>query len=362
VNLATSHTFHYQTAQDLSFIEGESIHLVVTSPPYPMIEMWDSAFAALDDRVETALSRKDGRTAFQLMHGILDGIWTQTHRVLIPGGILCINIGDAARSVGGQFQLYNNHARILSGCLDAGFSSLPCIIWRKTTNAPNKFMGSGMLPGGAYVTLEHEHILILRKDGKREFHTPEERERRRRSAYFWEERNQWFNDQWQVHGVRQRITADGRRPARERSGAYPFAVPYRLICMHSIYEDTVLDPFSGVGTTSQAALTSGRSSVGVEIDHGLEDEIIWGMRSVRQYANHLVAERMRRHLGFVEDRLSADRPVKHVNGPHGFGVITAQERDLQLYSVEEVVQTGQRSFRATYQPAETHLYVQGDLF
>ena len=65
--------------------------------------------------------------------------------------------------------LYPNHSRILAAMLKTGFSALPLILWRKPTNAPNKFMGSGMLPAGAYVTLEHEYILILRKGSKREF-------------------------------------------------------------------------------------------------------------------------------------------------------------------------------------------------
>ena len=64
--------------------------------------------------------------------------------------------------------------------LSLGFSALPAIIWRKQTNAPNKFMGSGMLPAGAYVTLEHEYILIFRKGAKREFSSPADKANRRR--------------------------------------------------------------------------------------------------------------------------------------------------------------------------------------
>ena len=73
------------------------------------------------------------------------------------------------------FVLYPNHARILNSLLDIGFSVLPDILWRKQTNAPNKFMGSGMLPAGAYVTLEHEYVLIVRKGSKREFKTEDEK-------------------------------------------------------------------------------------------------------------------------------------------------------------------------------------------
>ena len=69
---------------------------------------------------------------------------------------------------------------------------MPAILWRKPTNAPNKFMGSGMLPPNAYVTLEHEYILMFRWGAKREFSQEEQKRSRRESAYFWEERNGWF--------------------------------------------------------------------------------------------------------------------------------------------------------------------------
>jgi modification methylase len=75
------------------------------------------------------------------------------YRILIPGGIMCINIGDTTKTIDNKFCLYSNHSRILTHCLSLGFDNLPNIIWRKQTNAPNKFMGSGMLPVGAYVTL-----------------------------------------------------------------------------------------------------------------------------------------------------------------------------------------------------------------
>ena len=93
-------------------------------------------------------------------------------------------IGDATRSLDKNFALFSNHARIISGCLNIGLQNLPNIIWRKQTNAPNKFMGSGMLPPGAYVTLEHEFILIFRKGRKREFKTDEEKLNRQESSFF----------------------------------------------------------------------------------------------------------------------------------------------------------------------------------
>ncbi|MFM6984984.1 MAG: DNA methyltransferase [Chitinophagaceae bacterium] len=126
---------------------------------------------------------------FELMHQELDKVWKECFRVLTEGGFLCINIGDATRTINGNFKLYNNHSRIAQYCNSIGFNEMPCILWRKETNALNKFMGSGMLPCGAYVTLEHEYILIFRKGSKRDYRKEVDKNARKNSAFFWEERN-----------------------------------------------------------------------------------------------------------------------------------------------------------------------------
>ncbi len=98
------------------------------------------------------------------MHDILNRAWEECHRVLSDNGFVCINIGDATRTLGKEFRLFPNHAAIIDFFLKKGCCALPDIHWRKPTNAPNKFMGSGMYPAGAYVTYEHEYILIFRKE------------------------------------------------------------------------------------------------------------------------------------------------------------------------------------------------------
>lgn len=199
----------------------ESVELVVTSPPYPMIEMWDGMFIEQDSEVGELLEAagkaaepaagEDGSTGtdkaavcYRRMHEILDRVWTECARVLVPGGFACINIGDATRKLGSDFRLFTNHSRVTAAMEHLGFQSLPPLLWRKPTNAPNKFMGSGMLPAGAYVTLEHEYVLIFRKGGRRRF-SASDAARRRRSAFFWEERNSWFSDIWDFRGIRQAV-------------------------------------------------------------------------------------------------------------------------------------------------------------
>lgn len=335
--MKTEHLIHFCDARKMKKVRDVSIDLVVTSPPYPMIEMWDKTFSRLDPPVETALKKNKGAQAFERMHTVLDQVWKELFRVVRTGGFVCINIGDAVRKIGDDFCLYPNHARIMSAMRENGFMSLPAIIWRKQTNAPNKFMGSGMLPAGAYVTLEHEYVLIFRKGGKREFPTPSKRAERQASAFFWEERNQWFSDVWfDLKGARQALLD---KDVRKRSGAYPFDLAYRLINMYSVKEDRVLDPFSGTGTTMLAAMVSARNSVSCEIGPEFAKVIDDRVSGVQALADTCIGERMERHRDFIAERVAAKKPVKYVNGPHGFPVITRQEVNLcidPVYRVEKM--------------------------
>ena len=119
-------------------------------------------------------------------------------------------------------------------------------------------------------------------------------------------------------------------PARSRSAAFPFELAYRVIQMHSLIGDTVLDPFLGTGTTTAAAIASGRSSIGFEIEDSLgrpiRDTIDTGVPVGREYAQR----RLDAHLDFVQSRAASGRPCRHVNRHYGFAVVTSQETDLQF--------------------------------
>ena len=318
--MQSSHNLVLGDARSLPLDDG-SVQLVVTSPPYPMIEMWDAGFRAMSPAVATALDADDALAAFEAMHVELDRVWAESFRVLSPGGIACINIGDATRTVGGHFRLFHTHARILPACVALGFSVLPDILWRKPTNAPNKFMGSGMLPGGAYVTYEHEYVLVLRKGNRRVFKDPSTR---RRSAYFWEERNVWFSDLWELKGTRQ-------SHARGRSAAFPLELPWRLIHMYSAYGDTVLDPFGGTGTTTLAAAMAGRNSHAVDLDPQVLPKLDELLDLALADGPPRIRARLTAHRGFVRDRVAKGKEFKHNNGPHDVAVITAQEKLLELW-------------------------------
>ncbi len=349
------HRVHFNNAKKMRQVADATVALMVTSPPYPMIEMWDEAFIRADRSVEKALAQGRGMDAFERMHRTLDPVWAEVHRVLAPGGIACVNIGDATRTLKDTFTLYPNHARILTALLAMGFRPLPEILWRKQTNAPNKFMGSGMMPPGAYVTLEHEHILIVRKGDKREFLRPSEKQNRRESAYFWEERNQWFSDVWMdLKGTRQRLDDN---ETRKRSAAYPFEVPYRLINMFSVKGDLVLDPFLGTGTTLAAAMAAGRNSVGYELSREFLPVIHSRLETIVPFSNERITGRLTDHMNFVIQRQREKGSLKHRNAPYGFPVVTRQEAHLLINALEGVALQDDTTLRVTYSDTPQADYV-----
>ncbi|MBN2492846.1 MAG: site-specific DNA-methyltransferase [Planctomycetes bacterium] len=344
--MRTRHELRVADARELGAIVDGSVHLVVTSPPYPMIEMWDGCFAALDPGIAAALAGERAAEAFAAMHAALDRVWRELHRVLVEGGIACINIGDAARTLGGNFRLHPNHARVLDACTGLGFQNLPAILWRKPTNAPSKFMGSGMLPPGAYVTLEHEYVLVLRKGGLRAFRTEADRERRRESAFFWEERNAWFSDVWLgLTGTNQELPDS---ETRARSAAFPFELAFRLVCMFSVKGDTVLDPFAGTGTTLLAAMAAERHSLGLEIDAALAGAAEQRLAGAAPELNRYLTERLARHFRFVGERKAAGKELKHFNEPHGAACVSAQETALRIRRIRGIERAGPGVFTATY--------------
>jgi DNA modification methylase len=309
---------------------------MITSPPYPMIEMWDLLFSSLNDEIENALDEADGKRAFNAMHRELNKVWKEVARVLKPGAIACINIGDATRTIGKSFQLYPNHVKIINSFLNNEFIELPSILWKKPTNSPNKFMGSGMLPPNAYATLEHEYILIFRKgDSRREIEPKSEN--RYNSAFFWEERNSWFSDIWEdIGGTSQKLQNIIKTPnlLRKRSAAFPLELPYRLINMFSIYGDLILDPFWGTGTTSLAAIISARNSIGYELNAEFLRIFEENIKQITQLNSSINQERITNHIKFIKKYCKMGKTIKYNSIFNDFPVITKQEEKILFYMVK----------------------------
>jgi DNA modification methylase len=272
--MQTEHKIILANSQQMPELADSSIHLMVTSPPYPMIKMWDAQFATINPQIATLWQELEANgkeetvtQIYEAMHETLARTWRETYRVLVDGGIACINIGDATRTVNGKFRLFPNHSRIIEHCEKTGFTTLPYILWKKPTTKPKykgkgAFLGSGFLPPNAYVTLDCEFILLFRKGKLRKF--PPNDPRRYESAFTKKQRDEWFTQIWNVTGTRQTESKLERRIA-----AFPDEIVNRLIKMFSVKGDTVLDPFLGSGTTVKLAMQNERNSIGYETDETL---------------------------------------------------------------------------------------------
>lgn len=272
--MKTEHKIIIANSQKMPELADSSINLMVTSPPYPMIKMWDTHFATINPQIAKLWQKleADGEEEtvtqiYEAMHDALARTWRETYRVLADGGIACINIGDATRTVNGNFRLFPSHSRIIEHCEKAGFTTLPYILWKKQTTKPkykgkSAFLGSGFLPPNAYVTLDCEFILIFRKGKLRRF--PPNDSCRYDSAFTKKQRDDWFTQIWHIVGTRQTTSQHERRIA-----AFPDEIGNRLIRMFSVKGDTVLDPFLGSGTTVKLAMQNERNSVGYETDETL---------------------------------------------------------------------------------------------
>ena len=137
--------------------------------------------------------------------------------------------------------------------------------------------------------------------------------------------------------------------ARERTGAFPFELAYRLINMYSMRHDTVLDPFLGTGTTTVAAIAAARNSVGAEIDPNVAETVPDTIADAAGGLNVRVWARVTEHLAFVR-RYEADhgKPPGHLSRTFGFPVMTGQEEDLILSSVESIERDGDTEIRAAH--------------
>ena len=275
----TNHRIILGNSQQMHELADGAVQLMVTSPPYPMIQMWDALFSKVDPKIAELWQKLNAnaveenvRLIYDAMHENLAKVWHEAYRVLVEGGIACINIGDATRTINGKFQLFSNHSRITEICGKIGFTTLPYILWKKPTNKPTykgkgAFLGSGFLPPNAYITLDCEFILIFRKGKLRKFQPHDKK--RYDSVFTKKQRDEWFSQIWTLKGTRQTTSQLERRTA-----AYPEEIAERLIRMFSVKGELVLDPFLGSGTTTKIAIKNERNSVGYELDENLLPTII----------------------------------------------------------------------------------------
>ncbi|MCR9217057.1 MAG: site-specific DNA-methyltransferase [bacterium] len=255
---ATFHRLHQGDARELGWIEDESVHLVVTSPPYFNLKKYNDHPDQLGDMDD-----------YETFHDELDRCWRHCFRTLVPGGRLICNVGDvcvARRKNNGRHLVLPLHADISVRARRIGFDYLTPILWNKIANANFEaggkgggFLGKPYEPNGI-IKNDVEYILMLRKPGGYRKPTDQQRAESRLTK---EEQASWFRPIW---------TDLTGASTKNHPAPYPSELAYRLIRMFSFTGDTVLDPFAGTGSTTVAAIKANRNSIANELDGAYFDQ------------------------------------------------------------------------------------------
>jgi DNA modification methylase len=250
--IPTKHDLFHGDSRSIANFPENSVHLVVTSPPYWTLKEYrnhPNQMGSIEDYDEFLLE--------------LDKVWEACLQVLVPGGRLVCVVGDVClsrRKNKGEHMVVPLHASIQEHCRTIGFNNLSPIIWHKIANAAYEANGNG---GGflgkpyepnSVIKNDIEFILMERKPGG--YRSPSLTERLL-SIVPADKHRIWFQQIWT--GVTGASTKNHPAP-------YPVELAERLVRMFSFVGDTVLDPFMGTGTTNLAAAKWGRNSIGIEVD------------------------------------------------------------------------------------------------
>jgi modification methylase len=248
----TIHRLHPGDARQLKWIPNESVHLVVTSPPYWTLKEYlpnKQQMGAIED--------------YEIFLQELDKVWAECARVLVPGGRICCVVGDVCipRKKAGRHYIMPLHADIMTRSRRFNLDSLTPILWSKISNGANEAEGNGAgfygkpYQPGSIVKNDFEYILFLRKGGS--YRSPTAMQRAL-SVLSKKEMQNWLKTSWS--------DIKGESTRKGHPAPYPVQLAERLIRLFSFAGDVVLDPFAGTGTTGVAAMNSGRNSISNEIE------------------------------------------------------------------------------------------------
>lgn len=249
----TVHRIYLGDAREMQEMEGREVQLVVTSPPY---------FNLIEYEGESSDAQLGHLDSYSRFLDELDKVWRRCYDLLVPGGRLCIVVGDVciSRREAGRHHVIPLHADIASRCRAIGFDYLTPIFWSKIANMATEVGGSARFLGKPYepnaiIKNDVEYILLFRKPGA--YRSPSN-EQRALSLIDPEDHRRWFRSVW----------TDVRGESRKAGHPAPFPaeIAYRLISMFSFVGDTVLDPFWGTGSTTVGAIKAARSSVGYDVE------------------------------------------------------------------------------------------------
>lgn len=219
------------SAENMKEIPDNSVHLMITSPPYNVSKEYDKDLS-LNEYLQ-----------------MLENSFKETYRVLINGGRACINVANLGRKP--YIPLSDYISKMM---IDIGFNMRGEIIWNKAASAsPSTAWGSWQSAANPILRDIHEYILIFSKgDYKRE-------KGKKENTITKEQFMEWTKSIWIMNAESAKRIG---HPA-----PFPEELPYRLIQLYSFKGDIILDPFMGSGTTAIAAIKSDRKFVGYEISH-----------------------------------------------------------------------------------------------
>lgn len=247
----TTHRLRLGDARDLSWISNQSVHLVVTSPPYWTLKKYEDNKRQLGEIAD-----------YDSFLDELEKAWRECARVLVPGGRICCVIGDVCiPRREGRHRVMPLHADIMVRARRFGLDALTPILWFKIANGVTEAKGNGAgfygkpYQPGAIIKNDVEYILLLRKGG--EYRSPSPMQKAL-SMLTKEEMKSWLRSAW--------FDIKGESTRRGHPAPYPKELAERLIKLFSFAGDTILDPFVGTGTTNLAAVATGRNSIGNEIE------------------------------------------------------------------------------------------------
>jgi site-specific DNA-methyltransferase (adenine-specific) len=330
--MVNTHKIIVGDSRDMAEVTSESVHLVITSPPYWQLKDYGNhGQIGFNDSYEEYINN-------------LNLVWNECYRVLHKGCRLCVNIGDQfARSVYyGRYKIIPIRTEIIKFCETVGFDYMGAIIWQKVTTCNTTggatIMGSFPNPRNGILKLDYEFVLIFKKTGKAPKVSKEIKEQSKMTTKEW---NQYFTGHWHFAGEKQ----------DRHLAMFPEELPKRLIRMYSFVNDTILDPFLGSGTTSLAAKNLNRNSIGYEINEdflpliedklGMAQKLIFGDHSfeiIRQPASKKEFASQIENLPYVfHDPVKFDKKVDPRKLQFGSRIDNNHSKREKYFSVKEVV-------------------------
>jgi site-specific DNA-methyltransferase (adenine-specific) len=250
-----------KSSEKMEELPDNSIHLMITSPPYNVGKEYDRDFT-----LKEYLS-------------FLKTVWKEVYRILVPGGRVCINIANLGRK-----PYIPLHAFIARDMFELGFLMRGEIIWNKASSvSPSTAWGSWLSPANPTLRDVHEYILVFSKDMFSRKNID-----KRKSTILKDEFLEFTRSVWV-------FSAESARKVGHPA-PFPVELPYRLIQLYTYEDEVVLDPFIGSGQTAIASIKTKRHYVGYEIE---EKYVKLAERRIKEF---LIAHKSPKLFEFIENK------------------------------------------------------------